>query len=116
LDVQGAGSASFLNTLKELIRKYDPKIMALVETKISGRQAEDVYAKIGFEGHYRVEAQGFSGGIWIFWRSQSVQVQILNSDTQFVSMAVTVDNLPTWIFTAVYASLHEAARHSLCTK
>ena len=54
--VQGAGSASFLNTLKEQIRKYDPTIMALVETKISGCQAAGVCAKIGFDGHYRVEA------------------------------------------------------------
>jgi len=73
-NVQGAGNTSFLNTLKELIHKYDPKIVALVETKINGRQAEEVCTKIGFEGQFRVEAQGFSGGTWIFWRAQSVQV------------------------------------------
>jgi len=112
-NVQGAGSASFLNTLKELIRKYDPTIMALMETKISGRQAEAVCKKIGFDGHFRVDAQGFSGGIWLFWKSQLIQVQILTSDTQFVSMTVTVNNHPPWIFTAVYASPQEAARHSL---
>jgi len=61
--VQGAGKISFLNTLKELIRKYDPLIVALVETRISGRQADVVCNKIGFEGQFRVEAQGFSGGL-----------------------------------------------------
>jgi len=65
-NVQGAGSTSFLNTLKELIRKFDPKIVVIVETKISGRQAQEVCNKIGFEGQYRVKAQGFKGGIWTF--------------------------------------------------
>jgi len=111
-NVQGAGSRSFQYTLKELIHKYDPTIVALVEIKISGQQAEEVCAKIGFESQFRIEAQGFSGGIWLFWKSQLVQVQIIDSDNQFVSMEVTVNNLPTWIFTAVYASPHETLRRS----
>ena len=112
-NVQGAGNARFLNTLKELIRKYDPTILVLVETKISGRQAEEVCKKIGFDGQFRIDAQGFSGGIWLFWKVQLVQIQILTSDAQFVSMAVTFNNLPVWTFTAVYASPQENSRQSL---
>jgi len=112
-NVQGAGSVRFLNILKELIRKYDPTIMVLVETKISGRQAEEVCKKIGFDGQFRVDAQGFSGGIWLFWKAQLVQIQILTSNTQFVSMEVTFNNLPSWTFTAVYASPQENSRQSL---
>ena len=35
-NLQGAASCNFLFTLKEFIRKHDPKIMILVETKVSG--------------------------------------------------------------------------------
>jgi len=36
-NAQGAGNIHFLNTLREVIRRYDPKILALVEVKISGQ-------------------------------------------------------------------------------
>ena len=55
-NAQRAGSQDFLRVLKELILLYDLKILALFETKISGRQAEDVCNKIGFNGRVRVDA------------------------------------------------------------
>ncbi|KAL8167801.1 hypothetical protein V2J09_009300 [Rumex salicifolius] len=60
-NVQGAGSRSFLNNLKNLIRLHDLTILVLLETRISGSQANKVCAQIGFDGLIRVEAVGFSG-------------------------------------------------------
>jgi len=44
-NVQGAGSEVFLNTLKEMIRRYDPKVLVLVETKISCFKADLICKK-----------------------------------------------------------------------
>ncbi|KAJ8430840.1 LOW QUALITY PROTEIN: hypothetical protein Cgig2_034167 [Carnegiea gigantea] len=65
-NVQGAGGDNFLHTLKEIIRRYDPKIVALVETRISGDRVEQVCRKIGFNNHHRKpkaskEEFGFAG-------------------------------------------------------
>ena len=62
-NIQEAGSPGFLNMPKEHIRMQPPNILALVETHISGPKAQAVCDKIGFEGCFRVEAQGFQGRI-----------------------------------------------------
>ncbi|KAJ8421609.1 hypothetical protein Cgig2_021851 [Carnegiea gigantea] len=67
-NVQGAGSREFLHTLKELIRKYSPTLLALVKTKFSFSVAGAVCNKLKFEGQFRMEATGFSGVIWVLWR------------------------------------------------
>ncbi|KAK5770907.1 hypothetical protein PVK06_047064 [Gossypium arboreum] len=46
------------------------------EPRVSGRKADEVIAKIGFQYSHRVEARGFSGGIWLGWNS-SVNLEIL---------------------------------------
>jgi len=66
-----------MNILKEHIRVQQPTILALVETHIMGSKAQSVCYRIGFEGCFRVEAQGFRGGIWILWRPNEVGVNIL---------------------------------------
>ncbi|GMH31533.1 hypothetical protein Nepgr_033376 [Nepenthes gracilis] len=57
-------------------------IVVLVETKISGVRADIASSRIGFGASTRVEAQGFSGGIWVFWRDDRVKVNILSRNHQ----------------------------------
>lgn len=64
---QGAKSALFINALKTLIRIHGLHIIALLEPRISGERADRTIKRIGFQNSYRVEATGFSGGIWIMW-------------------------------------------------
>ncbi|KAK9690736.1 hypothetical protein RND81_09G150600 [Saponaria officinalis] len=68
-NVQGAASPAFLTMLKELIRVNKPHVLALVETHISGASAQRICDKINFGGMTRVEAEGFSGVIWLFLAS-----------------------------------------------
>lgn len=84
---QGAASKNFLRAAKMLLKKHHPDIFCLMETKTSGDNADTVCCKLGFENWARVEALGFSGGIWVFW-SDALQVEILTSQPQFVHMAI----------------------------
>ncbi|KAJ8446351.1 hypothetical protein Cgig2_005882 [Carnegiea gigantea] len=49
---QVVGNKIFSNTLSELLRRYDPTILALVEIQISGTHAEDVCRRLKFEGNF----------------------------------------------------------------
>jgi len=71
-NLQRAGIRNFLCTLKEFIHIYDPKILVLLETKISGQTADALCNKINFDGIFRVEVDGFRGGIWILWTSDMI--------------------------------------------
>lgn len=51
-----------------LIKTHNPTVMALLETKISGSRANEVCKNLNFSNWVRIEAIGYSGGIWIFWK------------------------------------------------
>lgn len=55
-----------------MISQHQPDILALIEPKVSGANADEICMKIGFENWIRVEAVGFSGGIWIFWKKEVI--------------------------------------------
>lgn len=73
---QGAANPRFHRVIKEYLRDFDPKMVILVETKVSGIQAGSVNKRIRLTNSHRVEAKGFSGGIWMLWKSY-VEVAVM---------------------------------------
>lgn len=60
---QEAGSRVFLRTVRDLIRIHRPMIVIILEPRISGARAMGVISQIGLSMSYRVECDGFAGGI-----------------------------------------------------
>lgn len=76
----------------------------ILAPRISGKKADVVIKKLGFAHSHRVEADGFSGGIWVLW-SSNVSIDILTNHVQFIHMQVTCPPTSTrFLFTAVYGS------------
>ncbi|KAL8138369.1 hypothetical protein V2J09_004370 [Rumex salicifolius] len=73
-NIQGAGSRDFMITLTEIIRIHNPAIVVLVETQLSGSLADKVCGRIGFDGRLRAEAIAFTGGIWVLYRKEIMNV------------------------------------------
>jgi len=103
-NVKGAGSREVLNILREHILMHKPSIVALVETRISGTRAQEVCDRIGFRNCFRVEAQGFQGGIWVLWNSDEIGVEVINSHEQFVTVEVKPQGVTSWLLSFVCAS------------
>lgn len=87
-NVQGVGSRAFMAALREVVRVNKPNVIALVETHMGGAQAEKIAALIKYNGHTRVDAQGFSGGIWIFWDPDVVSVNPIIKHGQYITMDI----------------------------
>ncbi|XP_019186593.1 PREDICTED: uncharacterized protein LOC109181296 [Ipomoea nil] len=83
----GVGGNAFLRALKNLLNIYRPSILSVFEPKVSGAQANEICKKLGFSDWIRVEAVGFSGGIWVFWRDP-----------------VEENNQPPWLIASMYGS------------
>ena len=98
-NVQGAGSKEVLNILREHIHMYKPCIVALVETRISGSRAQLVCDKIGFRNRFRVEAQGFQGGIRVLWNSEEIRIEVITSHEQFVTVEIKSHDHRNWLLT-----------------
>lgn len=110
-NAQGAGNKMFV--IRELIRINRPSVLVLVETHLSGDQAQKVCEKIGFGGQLRVEAQGFSGGIWMFWDPAMVGVTSYGFHSQHLSVEIRKNGDDPWLFSAVYASPDSILRKDL---
>ncbi|XP_031402735.1 uncharacterized protein LOC116212324 [Punica granatum] len=100
---RGAGSSRFVRVMKEMIRDHRPNIVVIVEPRISGAKADAVCRKFSDYSVERVEAQGFSGGIWVWWQPNVVQVTVHDRHEQALHCRIS-QNDRTWEFTAVYAS------------
>ncbi|XP_028801025.1 uncharacterized protein LOC114756265 [Neltuma alba] len=110
---QGAASNSFHRMLKSLLQGYRPEIIVLVEPRISGIKANKVIKKLGYPHSHRVEASGFSGGIWLM-RSTNVLVSVLNNHQQFIHTSISDSTGGSKaLFTAVYASPNPSMRETL---
>ncbi|XP_019160774.1 PREDICTED: uncharacterized protein LOC109157330 [Ipomoea nil] len=100
---QGASGKRSIRTLKNLLLDHKPCILGLFESKVSGVQANAICCKLGFSDWIRVEALGFSGGIWVFWKDL-VQISVLFTHPQFILLQVSKSSSPPLFFAPVYGS------------
>lgn len=99
---QGAASKKLLRAVCFLVKTHNPKVLALFETKTSGVNADKVCKELKFNNWIRVEAIGFSGGIWLLW-NDDLDLQIIYTHPQCIVMEIKeTDNV--WNVAFVYAS------------
>ncbi|KAK5793701.1 hypothetical protein PVK06_034854 [Gossypium arboreum] len=91
LDGQIEGSfvptKNFIRAFCEYNEEHKSDIACLVETKVSGKKANDIIEKLGFNFSHQVEAVGFSGGIWVGWKD-SIHIRIIQNHPQFIFLCV----------------------------
>ncbi|WCJ44055.1 RNA binding RNA-directed DNA polymerase [Euphorbia peplus] len=107
---QGSVNGRFARTVSLFLKNHKPAIVILVETKCSGLTADKVMSKIGLDASIRVEAKGFSGGIWVLWNIP-FKISVLSSYWQFIHLQVTLPNSEFFFLTAIYGSPNPARRH-----
>lgn len=108
----GASNNGFISVVMDFVRQNNVSLLVLLEPKVSGFTANCVIRKLGFPFSHRVEAVGFSGGIWILWKSNT-KFTVLSNNNQFIHGKVMVNNEQPFLFTAVYGNPHICLRKSL---
>uniref|UniRef100_A0A803LIP8 Endonuclease/exonuclease/phosphatase domain-containing protein n=1 Tax=Chenopodium quinoa TaxID=63459 RepID=A0A803LIP8_CHEQI len=59
------------------------------------------------------EAQGFSGGIWLFWRREHVSVTLYDENSQHMTILIKKNGDDPWLFSTIYVSLDNSLRRDL---
>ncbi|KAJ1441622.1 hypothetical protein SESBI_01244 [Sesbania bispinosa] len=101
---KGAGAKRFPGLVRDLGKLYQLKFIALLEPRISGSKADLAMKKMGFSGGVRVEAQGFSGGIWCMWKAEDMTVNVIKTSSQCIHFQLINVGGAIWTLTIVYAS------------
>ncbi|XP_028808404.1 uncharacterized protein LOC114762973 [Neltuma alba] len=110
---QGAASRRFHTVLKSLLHGFKPDLIALLEPRISGVKADRVIKKLNYPNLHRVEAEGFSGGIWLMWSDQ-IKVHVLLNHKQFIHTHICSTNGESpYLFTTVYGNPKPTMRETL---
>ncbi|XP_073015397.1 uncharacterized protein [Primulina eburnea] len=109
---QGAASVEWNRALKDMIKRLNPRILGLLEPRVSGAHADDICKKMGYKNWLRVEAVGFSGGIWIFWQEE-IMLEAIYTHPQFVLARVETSNSSPWNLSIVYGSPNATLRKKL---
>ena len=76
---RGASKPSFQKRVKEMVQKYNPDILVVIETRVGVNRAREITERLPFDGVIRSDAVGFTGGIWVLWNSGKVDVAHLAS-------------------------------------
>lgn len=102
-NVQGAVSPAFHHSFLFMVKNYHPNMVIIFEPQINKVRADNLIKRNGFNYSHRVEAHGFSWGIWILWKD-IFTIEVIFNHKQFIHFKVAKNNsLLSWI-TAVYES------------
>lgn len=101
-----------MRVLKDLLSVHKPKILGLLEPRVSGEHADTICKKIKFENWVRVEAVGFSGGIWVFW-TNDCEVEIFYTHPQFIVLKLKCSSDESWFLAVVYGNPNVGLRQKL---
>lgn len=102
---RGAGGCHFHNLIRDYyIGIYRLDFVAILEPHISGDSANKVIDDIGFSKSVRVEARGFSGGIWCLWKSQCPPIRVISSSFFCIHLIINENSISPWYLSIVYAS------------
>ncbi|XP_019180350.1 PREDICTED: uncharacterized protein LOC109175534 [Ipomoea nil] len=110
MNCQGAASSSFRRTLKFLLRIHKP--FASLNLRCQGAKPMIFVLLLVFSDWCKVEAVGYSGGIWLLWQD-SIDIEILYTHPQFVSFQVAENGSSPRLMSAVYGSPNLSLRKRL---
>lgn len=89
---RGAGSHTFPRLIKEIRRSYVVHVLIIIEPRVSGSRANNIVSKLGFNKCHRIEAEGFSEGIWILLDDNFIEIEIISTTGQVLHSHLTIRN------------------------
>jgi hypothetical protein len=87
-----------------LVKEKKPKLVFVMETKLSARRMENIRIRIGYNNMFVVDSIGRSGGLALFWNKE-VDVEIKNYSQRHINAEVCSEpNGQAWKFTGFYGN------------
>ncbi|XP_039054657.1 uncharacterized protein LOC120197111 [Hibiscus syriacus] len=111
---KGSDGRRFPRILREYTKENNPHMVALLETRVSESKADRIIERTGYDMSYRVEATGFSSGIWLIWNNSLPDGVVLAAHPQFVHVSIEWNKPPYHFFvTIVYDHPDRTKRKAL---
>ncbi|KAM1166579.1 hypothetical protein ACFX2G_026294 [Malus domestica] len=93
------GNPRKVQTLQDIIRQKDPKLVFLCETKCKAEFLNGLRIKLGFRRVFGVSSNGQLGGLGLFW-SGDINLRIISSSEIFIDSEIgAIGDAVHWRFT-----------------
>ncbi|KAL5804564.1 hypothetical protein ACOSQ3_031364 [Xanthoceras sorbifolium] len=109
---KGARKRCFTRVVYDLMKLSKFNIFTIFEPRISVIKASKVIKRLGFTDSFVVDADGFSGGIWLLWNSNKLKLHVIASSKQIVT-AIVADGNSYWFFSVIYGNPTVSTRRKL---
>ena len=80
-----------INALRDYVRRWNPNLVFLSETKSKCRRMEKIKFKLGFTNGLCVPSKGRSGGLALFWSSDT-KLEIKSYSNHHIDAIITEAN------------------------
>jgi ribonuclease HI len=107
---RGAGNAATVRELREIVGKYAPSILCILETQINKDRVEGLSGSIGFDNGYAIDSSGRSGGIGVFWNNE-IKLNCLGYSKYHIDFSVDDLGSVPWRLTCVYGEAQVSERY-----
>lgn len=98
----------------DLVRDFTPTILIVTKTRVGGSRTKEIMDRLPFNGAIHVDTVGYTGGIWLLWNSDVVEITQLASTEQEIHALVQVSSSSlSWIIYTIYASPRLILWHNL---
>ncbi|GKV27878.1 hypothetical protein SLEP1_g36998 [Rubroshorea leprosula] len=103
---RGVQHGPFRRECKELLKMHKPDVICFLETKADDSvKALEFMKQFRFDQQFRVPSQGRAGGLWLFWKSSSIYLEVLDINTQFIHCSLSQHHI-SFIITFAYVQPH----------
>jgi hypothetical protein len=87
---RGSMKPKFKSTWLDLVSWHRPTMVIVTETRMGGQKAEAIIRSLLFDSANSTDTIGFAGGIWLLWRSDMVDVDVLSATEQEIHALIRV--------------------------
>ena len=101
LNCRGLGNPETVSELLKIVRREDPNIVFLMETRLDSRKLEFLRVRLGMAGCLGVDRHGLGGGLALLW-SSAITVYIKNFSHHHIDADVVFEDGLHWRVTGFY--------------
>ena len=113
MELLWVGSKDFTNKARICFNNYILDVLVLVETRVSFEGGHNILKSVGHDAIKIVECDGFLGGIWVAWKMNHIQINVVEKIFQFLQTKVNYSKEDPWFMIVIDTSPKASLRKGL---
>jgi hypothetical protein len=107
---RGLGSDATVHELRDLVKRFKPTDLYVVETQLHRSRVEALASNLGYDQGFAVSSTGRSGGLGMFWNND-IKLEILPYSQYHLDAIITEKGVDPWRLTCVYGEAQTSERY-----